>query len=135
MTLRPLILALLLGLGLAPTAASATGGETAELRRQIEALTQRVEILERRLGEVSETQSAIVAETPLPSGDPWQQLDIGMTFGKVEALLGKPLSRQKGSVEMWYYSDARKAGPFVKFIFKQVHSWRGPAPDTPQPGD
>ncbi len=128
MKLHTFLLTSLLALPLPPAFADTTQTDagSAELRQQIEALTQRVEALERRLGQVSETQNAIVAETPLPASDPWQRLKIGMTSRKVEELLGNPLSKQKGSVEMWYYSEAKKGGPFVKLIFKQVHSWQAP---------
>lgn len=131
MKLRTLILASLFGLSLSPVVASAD--ELSDLSQQIKALTQRVEALEKKLGQVSDTQSTIVAATPLPSSDPWQQLKIGMTTGKVEELLGDPLSKHRGSVEMWYYSEAKKEGPFVKFIFKQVHSWREPQTEEPTP--
>ena len=96
-----------------------------ELLQQLDALSKRVEALEQKLGQVEATQETFVSETSQAAA-PWSQLTIGMKFSEVEELLGKPTSKQKGGVELWFYSKTRKEGPFVKFIFKQVHSWRAP---------
>lgn len=100
-----------------------------ELLKRIETLTQRVEVLEERLQIVEEKPEPAFISAPTEPLGPWQQVDVGMKFHEIEELLGKPTSKQKGAVELWFYSDKRKDGPFVKFVFKQTQSWRGPEAD------
>ena len=121
--LKPLFFCLSLAPALVVAAPPAS--ELDALRQQVETLTQRVEALEQALGQVAARQKTGAPAEAIAKG-PWEQLHIGMKYSEVEELLGKPVSKQKGGInELWFYSDQKKAGPFVKFVFKQVHSWRG----------
>ncbi len=129
---RSILKPLFFCLGLTPSlvVAAAPASELDALRQQVEALNQRVEALEQALGQVEARQKTGTPAETTPNS-PWEQLHIGMRYSEVEELLGKPVSKQKGGInELWFYSDQKKAGPFVKFVFKQVHSWRGAPADT-----
>jgi len=93
-----------------------------QLQQQIDALTQRVEALEQQK---TQPTAALPAQAPVVDS-PWQHLRVGLRDWKVEKLLGKPVSKKKGSVEYWYYSEDHDNGPMVKFVLKAVHSWRAP---------
>ncbi len=94
--------------------------ELEQLKTQIEQLTQRLDRLEQK---TTTPSPAVVEATPT---SPWQQLKIGIPSWKVEKYLGKPISKTKGSIEHWFYSDEKKNGPMVKFVLGTVHSWREP---------
>lgn len=101
----------------------------------LEALIKRVEALEKRLDALEQKPAQVIIkqdelpplQNPGNATEPenWARLTLGMSYVEVEELLGKPLSIRKGGVEYWYYSKGKLDGPFVKFLFNKVHSWRG----------
>ncbi len=104
------------------------------LQAQIDALSQRVAELEKRLGVLDSPQiQEAIKKVSGPSNpgdsssrDNWGFLKVGYDYNEVEELLGKPLSIKKGGMEFWYYSDKGLEGPFVKFLFRKVNSWKAP---------
>ncbi len=101
--------------------------DEAELQRQIDALKAQVERLEKRIEALEAAPPPPAASgAEQPSASPWEALRSGMKPAEVKALLGAPLRRQGGGVELWFYSEAGKAGPFVKFVFGSLQSWRAP---------
>lgn len=109
--------------------------DEAGLQQQLEALQQRVTELERRLNtlETPQIREAIRAATgPEAPGQSevasnWEFLKVGYSYEKVRELLGEPLQIKSGAMEFWFYSDRGLEGPFVKFLFNKVNSWKAPA--------
>jgi len=112
----------------------ACAADDAALQQQIELLQQRVTELERRLNalETPQIQQAIRAasgpENPGHSdvASNWEFLKVGYSYEKVRALLGEPVKVKSGAMEFWFYSDRELEGPFVKFLFNKVNSWKSP---------
>lgn len=112
----------------------AQAADDAALQQQFEALQQRVSELEKRLDalETPQIQQAIRAvsgpENPGHSdvASNWEFLKVGYGYDKVRDLLGEPLKVKSGAMEFWFYSDRELDGPFVKFLFNKVNSWKGP---------
>lgn len=108
--------------------------DDAALQQQVELLQQRVTELEKRLKalETPQIQQAIRAATgPENPGHSevasnWEFLKVGYSYDKVRELLGEPLDVKSGAMEFWFYSDRGLEGPFVKFLFNKVNSWKGP---------
>ena len=105
-----------------------------DLQQQIDVLQQRVTELEQRLKvlDTLKIQQAIRAATgPESPGQSdvasnWEFIKVGYSYDKVRELLGEPLKIKKGAMEFWYYSDRELDGPFVKFLFNKVNSWKVP---------
>ncbi len=124
--------ALVLTMGLAPLSHAT---DTEALQRQIEALTKRVVELEQRMDilDAPAVQTAIKeASGPQNPGDSrdasnWGFLKVGYNYDEVRELLGEPVSIKRGGMEFWYYSDQGLKGAYVKFLFRKVNDWRGPA--------
>lgn len=112
----------------------ARAADDAALQQQVEMLQQRVTELERRLDAIETPQikqairSAAGPEKPGDSTEAsnWDFLKVGYSYDKVRELLGEPVDIKRGAMEFWFYSDRGLKGPFVKFLFKQVNSWKGP---------
>lgn len=112
----------------------AQAADDAALQQQFEALQQRVGELEKRLNalETPQIQQAIRAvsgpENPGHSdvASNWEFLKVGYGYDKVRDLLGEPLKVKSGAMEFWFYSDRELDGPFVKFLFNKVNSWKRP---------
>ncbi len=104
----------------------------ADLERRVMELTSRVIELERRLNAFESPQMVRMIEQNTASTNPgssldqanWNRLKVGYNYDEVRELVGEPVKVKKGAMEFWYYSDRRLDGPFVKFIFKKVHSWK-----------
>ncbi len=130
---RNLLIALLCVAGLGASGQS-YASEVEQLQQQLEALSKRVAELEKRVGilDKPEVQQAIREvggpESPGDSQivDNWNYLKVGYDYDEVKELLGEPLSVKKGSMEFWFYSDQGTKGPFVKFLFRKVNSWKAP---------
>ena len=100
--------------------------------QRLEALQLKLQQLEARI----KTLETAVVKADLVERDesealenisPWVQLKLGLTPAKVKELLGQPLSTRKGAMdEYWYYSPQGKNGPYVKFMFLKVDSWKAP---------
>ena len=118
-------------LGLACSGMSSASSDV-DLEHKLTELTSRVMELERRLDalESPEMMELIEQNTgPTNPGDSldqsnWNRLKVGYNYEEVRELLGEPVKIKKGSMEFWYYSERKLDGPFVKFIFKKVHSWK-----------
>lgn len=112
----------------------AQAADEAALQQQIEVLQQRVTELEKRLDglETPQIKQAIRAATgPEKPGHSevaanWDFLKVGYSYDKVRELLGEPVKVKSGAMEFWFYSDHELDGPFVKFLFNKVQSWKGP---------
>lgn len=103
-----------------------------DVDRQLEELQLKLQQLEARIKtlETAAVKADIVERNEseaLESVSPWIQIKLGLSHTKVVELLGKPVSTRKGAMdEYWYYSDTGREGPYVKFMFLQVDSWRAP---------
>ena len=106
------------------------------LHQQVEKLTNRVSELEHRLDmlESPELKQMVEQISAPPSNlgqsedkSNWQRLKVGYNYDEVRELLGEPVSIKKGGMEFWYYSSQDLNGPFVKFLFKKVNTWKEPA--------
>ena len=118
-------------LGIACSSLSYASSDIA-LEQKVVDLTSRVIELERRLDALESPEMMQMIEQnsePTNPGDSldqsnWNRLSVGYNYDEVRELLGAPLTIKKGSMEFWYYSERKLDGPFVKFIFKKVHSWK-----------
>jgi len=118
-------------LGLACSGLSNASSDIA-LEQKVVDLTSRVIELERRLDALESPEMMQIIEQNSESKNPgdsldqsnWNRLSVGYNYDEVRELLGAPLTIKKGSMEFWYYSERKLDGPFVKFIFKKVHSWK-----------
>ena len=103
-----------------------------KLDQRFEALQLKVQKLEERIKmlETAAVKADLVKRDEseaLESISPWIQLKLGLTQAKVRELLGQPSSIRKGAMdEYWYYSPQGKNGPYVKFMFLKVDSWKVP---------
>ncbi|NOY62449.1 MAG: hypothetical protein GXP10_04720 [Gammaproteobacteria bacterium] len=125
-----------------------------DLQQQLDALKIQVSELEQRLGkleqpalETSSVQSAagqpaptVIREVVIFKGeapplenpgtwqDPmnWTRLKSGFSFKKVIALIGEPVFKKGGDFATWYYTDKGKDGPYAKFMFKKLNTWKAP---------
>ncbi len=103
-----------------------------DLEQKIVDLSSRVIELERRLDALESPEMTQMIEQnsePTNPGDSldqsnWNRLKVGYNYDEVRELVGEPMKIKKGSMEFWYYSGRKLDGPFVKFIFKKVHSWK-----------
>lgn len=103
-----------------------------ELERKFNELSARVIELERRLNALESPEMVQLIEQNTASTNPgdsldqsnWNRLKVGYNYDEVRELLGEPVKIKKGSMEFWFYSEHKLDGPFVKFIFKKVHSWK-----------
>ena len=104
------------------------------LQQQVDALTERVNQLERRLDTLESPELKQMVEQVTAPVNPghsddrsnWNRLKVGYNYGEVRELLGEPVRIKKGGMEFWYYSDQGLDGPFVKFLFKKVNDWNAP---------
>lgn len=103
-------------------------------QQQLEALQQRVTELEKRLDTLAipqGQQATRAASAPQSSGhseviSDWKLLKVGYSYEEVRELLGTPVKITPGLMEFWFYSERDLDGPFVKFLFNQVNSWKAP---------
>jgi hypothetical protein len=106
----------------------------ASLQQQLEALTARVNDLEKRLNKLESPELMQIMREATPPENPgdskdtsnWERLKVGYDYSDVRDLLGEPKQIKKGGMEFWYYSDAGLKGPYVKFLFRKVNGWRAP---------
>ncbi len=118
-------------LGIANSSVSLASPYT-DLEQQVMELTSRVIELEHRLDTFESPQVVQMIEqstNPTNPGDSldqanWNRLKVGYSYDEVRELVGEPVRVKKGTMEFWYYSDRKLDSPFVKFIFKKVHSWK-----------
>lgn len=104
------------------------------LQQQLDSLQQRVTELEKRLNALETPQiKQAIREVSGPENpghsdvaSNWELLKVGYSYEKVRALLGEPVKVKSGAMEFWFYSDRELEGPFVKFLFNKVNSWKGP---------
>ena len=105
------------------------------LQQQIQDLQKRVADLENKNQVISNPASNIdTTENNRVDGSiesdetnsAWHHLKIGMRYKEVKKLLGEPINKTRGSVEIWYYSEHKSDGPFTKFIFKRLNNWQAP---------
>ena len=121
----------LLLLGLACSGISDASSDV-DLEHKLNDLSTRVLELERRLNALESPEMVQLIEQNTASTNPgdsqdqsnWNRLKIGYNYDEVRELLGEPVMIKKGSMEFWYYSERKLDGPFVKFIFNKVHSWK-----------
>lgn len=108
--------------------------DMATLKAQVDALSERVSELEKKIGIVDTPavqraiQEVVGPVNPGDSGDKtnWDLLKVGLSYNEVRELLGEPVSIKKGGMEFWYYSDKKLDGPFVKFLFRKANDWKSP---------
>ena len=106
--------------------------EGGNVEQRLEALQSKIQQLEARIKtlEIATIKADLVdrdENEALEEVSPWVQLKLGLTPAKVRELLGKPMSTRKGAMdEYWYYSSEGKNGPYVKFMFLKVDSWKAP---------
>jgi len=118
-------------LGLASSGGSYASSDDVDIERKLSDLTSRVIELERRLnafespGVIKMIEQNTASTNPGDSQDQsnWNRLKVGYNYDEVRELVGEPVKIKKGSMEFWFYSERKLDGPFVKFIFKKVHSW------------
>jgi len=118
-------------LGLACSGMSNASSDV-DIERKLSDLTSRVVELERRLNALESPEMIQMIEQNTASTNPgdsldqsnWNRLKVGYNYDEVRELVGEPVKIKKGSMEFWYYSGRKLDGPYVKFIFKKVHSWK-----------
>ncbi len=106
--------------------------DDAAVQQQINALQQRVTELGKRLDALAtpQVQQAMrAASEPESPGHSeivynWGFLKVGHSYEEVRALLGEPVKTTPGAMEFWFYSERDLDGPFVKFLFNKVNSWK-----------
>lgn len=103
------------------TLAQTTEEQLHQLADQVQKLEQRIQALE-----AQRSQNTVAATQQVEASTPWQRLKIGMSYEQVEKVIGKPVEVQKGLAEYWYYSDKRREGPHLKFLFSKLDSWKAP---------
>jgi len=119
---------MLLGLSCSGMSQASSG---VDLEKKLMDLSSRVIELERRLNALESPEMIELIEQNTASTNPgdsqdqsnWNRLKVGYNYDEVRELVGEPVKVKKGSMEFWYYSERKLDGPFVKFIFKKVHSW------------
>ena len=107
----------------------------AALEQKVTDLTSRVIELERRLDALESPEMMEMIEQNTAPTNPgnsldqsnWNRLKVGYNYDEVRELLGEPVKVKGGTMEYWYYSEHKLEGPFVKFIFKKVGSWKAPS--------
>jgi len=117
-------------LGLASSGVSNASSDV-DIERKLSDLTSRVIELERRLSALESPEMIQMIEQNTAATNPgdsqdqsnWNRLKVGYNYDEVRELVGEPVKIKKGSMEFWYYSERKLDGPYVKFIFKKVHSW------------
>jgi hypothetical protein len=109
-----------------PFHASAENQNEQDIQTKLMDLQNHIEQLESRVKQLEQGIVASGGEIAVQPKGPWEKLTMGMTYQEVTEILGKPMSRKKGGVEYWFYSAQKLDGPYVKFLFEKVDSWKTP---------